>query len=91
MSYMLGFRFSKKNLQISIENMIRIIDETKVKKFVVDHHLLRDLKWNERIERAMKAAKKKKVKIMTFAQYLGKENDTLEARRKDLYKQTPIE
>lgn len=85
MTYMLGFRYSKKSMEASVDNIIRIIKETKVKKFVLDHHLLRDLKWDERIDKAYKMAKKKKVKLMTFAEYLGRKNDNLEARRKELY------
>ncbi len=87
MSYMLGYRYSKKSLEISVDNIIKVMEETKVKKFVLDHHLLRDLKWSERIEKAYKVAKKKRVKLMTFADFLGVENDMLEARRKELYKE----
>lgn len=86
MTYMLGYRYSNKSLEISVDNIIRVIDETKIEKFVLDHHFLRDLKWNERIDRAFEAAKKKKVKLMTFADFLGEKNDMLEARRKELYK-----
>jgi predicted metallo-beta-lactamase superfamily hydrolase len=85
MTYMLGFRYAKKSLEISLENIIRVMKETKVKKFVLDHHFLRDLKWNERLEKAYKVAKKKKVKLMTIADFLGVENDMFEARRKELY------
>ena len=85
MTYMLGYRYSYKSLEISVDNIIRVIEETKIKKFALDHHFLRDLKWNERIDKAFKAAKKKKVKLMTFAEFLGEKNDTLEARRKELY------
>lgn len=85
MSYMLGFRFSKKSLEESVKNIIKIIKETNVKEFVLDHHLLRDLNWNERIEKVLKAAKKKKVNIMTLADFAGEKNDILEARRKELY------
>jgi hypothetical protein len=86
MSYMLGYRYSKKSLELSLDNIIRIIKETKVKKFVLDHHLLRDLKWRERMDRAYKAAKKKKVKLLTFAEFAGEGNEPLEARRKELHK-----
>jgi predicted metallo-beta-lactamase superfamily hydrolase len=85
MSYMLGFRYSKKNLQKSIKNINRIIRETKVKKLVLEHHLLRDLQWKKRIKNVYKVARKEKVKVMTFAEFLGKENEILEARRKELY------
>ncbi|UCE74222.1 MAG: hypothetical protein JSV56_00575 [Methanomassiliicoccales archaeon] len=85
MTYMMGFRYSKKSLEISVDNIIRIMKETKIEKFVLDHHLLRDLKWNEKIEKVYKTAKKEKVKLMTFAEFAGEENVMLEARRKDLW------
>jgi predicted metallo-beta-lactamase superfamily hydrolase len=87
MSYMMGYRYSKKNLQKSIRNLGRIIRETKVKKLVLEHHLLRDLQWKKRIKNVYKVAKKKKVKVMTFAEFLGRENSILEARRKELYEE----
>jgi predicted metallo-beta-lactamase superfamily hydrolase len=85
MTYMLGFRYSKKSLKASIRNLIKIIEETKVKKFAIDHHLLRDMKWNERILDVFKAARKQNVSLMTFADFCGKKNLILEARRKELY------
>lgn len=85
MTYMLGFRYSKKNLKASIQNLIKIIEETKVKKLALDHHLLRDLKWKERIHDVFSAAKKSNVKLMTIAEFCGKKNLMLEARRKELY------
>ncbi len=85
MTYMLGYRYSKKSLEMSVENIIRIMEETKVKKFALDHHFLRDLEWNEWMDKAYEVAKKKKVKLMTFADFLGEKNDMLEARRKELY------
>jgi predicted metallo-beta-lactamase superfamily hydrolase len=91
MSYMLGFRYSKKNLEKSVRNLGRIIRETKVKKLVLEHHLLRDLQWKKRIKNVYKVAKKEKVKVMTFSEFLGKENEILEARRKELYAEMELE
>jgi predicted metallo-beta-lactamase superfamily hydrolase len=85
MSYMLGFRYSKKALGDSLENLIMIIEETKVKKLVLDHHLLRDLKWNAVINPVLSAAKEQKVRIMTMAEFAGEKNLILEARRKELW------
>jgi predicted metallo-beta-lactamase superfamily hydrolase len=85
MTYMLGFRYSKKSLEESIQNLIKIVRETKVKKLVLDHHLLRDLKWKERIQDVFLAAKEGKVNVMTIADFCGKRNLMLEARRKELW------
>lgn len=86
LSYMLGYRYSKKSLEISIENMKRMIQECPLEKLIIDHHFLRDLEWKEKISELFEIAEKKGTKILTAAEFLGKENDLLEARRKELYK-----
>lgn len=85
MTYMLGYRYSKASLVQSIRNIARIFEKTKIEKLIVDHHFLRDIKWNSRIDEVFEAAKKNGVEVATAAEYLGQENVTLEARRKELY------
>lgn len=85
MTYMLGFRYSRKSLALAIENMNRIIKETSVKSILVEHHFMRDLKYKERIARVYESAAEKTVKVITAAEYLGREVELLEARRKELY------
>jgi predicted metallo-beta-lactamase superfamily hydrolase len=85
MTYMMGFRYSKKAYENSLENIKRIIKETRVKRFALDHHLLRDINWDEKIQDVLKIARKKRVKMMTFADFAGMKNIILEARRKKLW------
>jgi predicted metallo-beta-lactamase superfamily hydrolase len=85
MTYMLGFRYSRKSLALSIENMNRIIKETSAKYILVEHHFMRDLKYKERIAEVYESAAEKDVKVITAAEYLGREVEMLEARRKELY------
>ncbi len=85
MSYMLGYRYSKASLAYSISNIIDILEKTKIEKLIVDHHFLRDMKWKDRIKEVFIAAAKQDVKVLTAAEYLGLENEMLEARRKELY------
>jgi predicted metallo-beta-lactamase superfamily hydrolase len=87
MTYMMGYRYSKKNLEESIKNIIKVIKKTHVKRFVVDHHLLRDLKWRERMAGVRNAAREERVRILTCAEFAGEDNIMLEARRKELYKE----
>lgn len=61
--------------------MVEIIENTKA-EIILDHHLLRDLKYKEHFEEPYKVGGKR---IKTFAEYLGKENNMLEAHRKDLW------
>ncbi len=85
MTYMLGFRYSRKSLAFSIENINRIIKETSVKSILVEHHFMRDLKYKERIPEVYECAAENDVKVITAAEYLGRNIEMLEARRKELY------
>ncbi|MCD6456453.1 MAG: hypothetical protein J7K81_06665 [Methanophagales archaeon] len=85
MTYMLGFRYSGKSLALSIENMKKIIKETAVKTILVEHHFMRDLKYKERIAEVYEYASEKEVKVTSAAEYLGREVEMLEARRRELY------
>lgn len=85
MTYMLGYRYSKMSLEFSIENIIKIINETDVEHIITDHHLLRDLKYEDRMKKVFEAAKDKKVNVVTAAKYGGKKIEMLEAKRKELF------
>ena len=85
MTYMLGFRYSRKSLALSIENINRIIKETSVKSILVEHHFMRDLKYKERIPEVYECAAENDVKVITAAEYLGRDIEMLEARRKELF------
>ncbi|MFQ6105931.1 MAG: hypothetical protein ACE5NL_02555, partial [Candidatus Hydrothermarchaeaceae archaeon] len=85
MTYMLGYRYSAKSLEASVKNMIDVIENTSIKKLILDHHLLRDIRWNERIKGVFDAAKERGVEILTAAEFLGMENCLLEAKRKELF------
>jgi len=85
MTYMLGFRYSYKSLEISNLNLIRAIKETNLHTLVLDHHFLRDLNYRKRIAPVYVAAKSKNVKVLTAAEFAGKKIEMLEALRKELY------
>ncbi|MEF8879562.1 MAG: MBL fold metallo-hydrolase [Candidatus Thermoplasmatota archaeon] len=78
---LLGWRFSKQNLQDASNNLNRIIDETNC-EVILDHHLLRDLKYKEKFSEPYQRFEDK---IKTFAEYIGEKNNTLEAYRKKLW------
>jgi predicted metallo-beta-lactamase superfamily hydrolase len=90
MTYMLGFRYPQKSLELSINNLIRIIEETRIKKIVLDHHLLRDIRWKERMDALFRYAETSGVKILSAAGFMNVPEDMLEARRGDLYMLNPI-
>jgi len=85
LSYMLGYRYSHRSLECAIKSIMRVINKTEVNDFIIDHHLLRDLRWRERTKEVFSAAEKRNLALSTAAEFMGKENEMLEARRKELY------
>ncbi len=85
MTYMMGYRYSQASLHASIENILKVMEKTSVKKIILDHHFLRDLKWREHLTELNRAGEEKGIKILTAAEFAGRENDLLEARRKELF------
>jgi len=79
----LGWKLSEDDLKESMKNFEKIIKKIKC-EIILDHHLLRDMKYKERFP----SAYRKDLKVKTFAEYLGKENNTLEAHRKELWGKT---
>lgn len=75
----LGWRFSQKNLEDAKENLLKIISSIDC-EIVLDHHLLRDLRYKERLKKVYE-----KGDVKTVAEFLGKENNMLEAHRKELW------
>lgn len=84
-TYMLGRRYSVENLQQAMRYLSEIVEKTQVQKLVLDHHLLRDLKWKEKLESVFSVAKLRDVEVLTAAEFAGMQNDLLEARRRRLY------
>jgi predicted metallo-beta-lactamase superfamily hydrolase len=85
MTYMLGYRYSNRSLEASIENLIRILSLRCVETLVLDHHLLRDLKYRERVSRVYDVAGGFNCRVLTAAEFSGRSVEMLEAHRKDLY------
>ncbi len=76
-TYFLGYRFSQEDLDRSIRNLRRIAEA--VDKVVLDHHLLRDLRYRERMEDLYSLDN-----ILTFAEFKGEPINMLEAHRREL-------
>jgi hypothetical protein len=82
MTYMLGYKYSVKNYQKSIENLRKIAEIVDI--IVLDHHLLRDLNWREKVKDVEKIKH-----VLSAAEFAGKKEELLEARRKELYETQP--
>ncbi len=77
----LGWKFSMKNLEDASDNLIEIMEQLNC-DVILDHHLLRDIKYRDVFPKPYKHGG---CRLKTFAEYLGKENNTLEAHRKELW------
>jgi len=89
MTYILNYRYRPEDLAHSIKNILRVINETKVSKFILDHHFLRDLNYKNYLEEIF-ATNLGNTQILTAAEFLEKENELLEARRKVLYNDSKV-
>ena len=77
----LGWKFSTKNLEDAASNLVEIIEKLDC-DVILDHHLLRDLKYKEIFPQPYE---KGGSRVKTFAEYLGEEINTLESHRKQLW------
>ncbi len=57
---------------------------------IVDHHLLRDINYRARISGVLEEAALHDVKVLTAAEYMGKEPVLLEARRRELWRRSQL-
>lgn len=90
MTYLLGYRYSEEDLSRSVNNIIKIICNTSVKTIVIDHHFMRDIRYAERIPEVYRSAEDAGVMVLSAAELTGRTPDLLEARRKELYRSSPI-
>jgi hypothetical protein len=78
-TYLLGYKFDEKFLNISIKNLRSIVRKFPKSKIIVDHHLIRDLNYTEFFSKVSED------RLLTAAEYMGKKPILLEARRRELY------
>jgi len=80
-----GWRMSQKAFEASKENLKRAISETQAERVILDHHLLRDINYKEKISDVIKLAGREGKELMSAAEFLGLENFFLEAWRKEIH------
>jgi len=80
-----GWQMSKKSFQLATQNLKKVIEKTQAKTIILEHHILRDLHYKEKLKEIFELAKNLNKKIFTVAEFYGQENLFLEAWRKDLY------
>lgn len=86
-SYLIGFKTDEKQIQTALNNLRRIVEHVPVT--ILDHHLLRDENWKERLTDVFVQAHVSEHTVLTSAEFLGLQNNPLEASRKRLFSEEP--
>ncbi|RLI82022.1 MAG: hypothetical protein DRP01_10350 [Archaeoglobales archaeon] len=77
--------FGRKLFERSMRNIKIVMEKTKVKRVVLDHHLLRDVSWRDKVSEIFEFGKELGIFVQSASGFIGKEEILLEARRKELY------
>jgi predicted metallo-beta-lactamase superfamily hydrolase len=81
--YLGGFRVEMAQLEQGLRNLEQIVEEVPL--VILEHHVLRDEAWRPKMEVVFQKAFRSGHRILTAAEYVGKENLFLESKRKQLY------
>ena len=86
--YLEGGRVSEHQIKQALLNLERIAEVTPL--VILEHHALRDELWRSKLSNVLAKAEARGHKIVTAAEYAGKENLFLEAKRKQLFDEHPV-
>ncbi len=84
-TYFEGYKVPSEWVRKGLENMTKLLSVKGLETLIVDHHLLRDLDYVERIDELVRLSKVVGVRVLSAAEYMGLEVNQLEARRKELW------
>jgi len=85
--YLSEYKVPANSVEKGFKNLIKIV--SKVPLTMADHHMMREKKALERLQDLKDRASKHVNVVLTFAEYLGKQNRLLEAIRPQLYEESP--
>ncbi|MGC9113187.1 MBL fold metallo-hydrolase [Acidilobus sp.] len=84
-TYFAGFKVPVEAVQRGLDGLMELIKARVADTVVVDHHLLRDLSYREKLKEHYRAAEEAGVRLLTAAELMGAEVNQLEARRRELW------
>ncbi|MEM0025854.1 MAG: MBL fold metallo-hydrolase [Zestosphaera sp.] len=82
-TYLFGVKKEVSDPEIALRELIKYLSLSMPEYLVIDHHLLRDLNYTKFYESLKPYLGK--TKLVTAAEFMGREPELLEARRKELY------
>jgi predicted metallo-beta-lactamase superfamily hydrolase len=86
--YLVPSRVSEHQLQLSLKNLREIT--RKVPHVILDHHILRDVDWQQKTTEILYEAYNSDSILQTAAEFAGGRNAYLEANRKTLFEENPV-
>jgi hypothetical protein len=86
-SYLAGFRVKQEEVSNAIRHLEVIASKLPI--VILEHHLLRDIEWREKIREVFKTAEKAGHRVLTAAEFMGSKNLFLEANRRRFYAEQP--
>lgn len=81
--------FGEEYFSNALRNLTAILRAGFLNKLVIAHHTLRDLNWRNALKALFEEAGRLGISITTYAGLLNREDELLEAMRKDLYAREP--
>ena len=85
---MAGLGVKDEHVETGMQNLRRLVES--VPTTILGHHILRDEKWRSLSQQIFDAVTEAGHKVLTAAEYLGKENIFLEFRRRQLFEREPV-
>jgi len=86
-TYLAGFRVKEEDIEQGMWNLKRLVEN--VPTTILEHHTFRDENWKSLSQNVFDAANEAGHKVLTAAEFLGKENNFLEFRRRQLFEAEP--
>ncbi len=86
-TYLSGFKVDDDHIKQGMQNVEGLAK--KIPKTILGHHNLRDEKWRILFQPIFDAASEMGHKVLTAAEFAGKENNLLEFRRRQLFENEP--
>jgi len=80
----LGWRMKASNFENSKQNLMKAIENTNARVIILEHHILRDIDYKERMKDVFSLAQSLNKDILTSAEFYGLENFFLEMWRKEI-------
>jgi len=85
--YLVDYKVERQSIKTGLQNLATLAEA--IPTVIVDHHLLRDEAWKRASKHVIEAARGHGNRVLTAAEYRGKETTLLEAQRRDLYAAEP--